>query len=76
MNRSAPKGGQVSVFGEVNPQHQGQRQSHEGPGDAAGAGGQGAAFRGGSGQVFTQLQVVPGQELEQLVQKDHGHGDL
>lgn len=75
-SQSGPQhGGHVSVCA-VDPQHQGQGDGHEGPGDALSACKQGAASAGRLLQLFTQLRVVPGGELEQLVQEDDGKGDL
>lgn len=74
-SQSGPQhGGHVSV-GAVDPQHQGQRHGHEGPGDALGACGQGAAF-GRLLRLFTEVHVVAGGILEQLVQQDDGQRDL
>lgn len=74
--QSGPQhGGHISV-GAVDPQHQGQGDGHEGPGDALGACRQRVAFAGRLLQLFTQVQVVPGCILEQLVQQDDGQGDL
>lgn len=69
-SQSGPQyGGHVSVCA-VDPQHQGQGNGHEGPGNALSACRQGAASLGRLLQLFTQLQVVPGGELQQLVQQD------
>ena len=65
--------GHVSVRA-VDPQHQWDGEGHEGPGDALHACSEAAAL--GLLLLFTGLQVVPGRELEQLVQQDDGQGDL
>lgn len=75
-SQSGPQhGGHVSV-GAVDPQHQGQGEGHKGPGDALGACRQGAASAGRLLQLVTKVQVVPGDELEQLVQQDNGQRHL
>lgn len=75
-SQSGPQdGGDVSV-GAVDPQHQGQGDGHEGPGDARGACRQVAAGAGWLLVAFTEIQVVPGRKLQQLVQQDDGEGDL
>lgn len=61
--QSGPQhGGHISV-GAVDPQHQGEGDGHEGPGDAFGACRQGAAFAGWLLQLITEVQVVPGHKL-------------
>lgn len=67
----------VSV-GAVNPQHQREGEGHKGPGDALHASKQGAAFAAGLLQLFTRvvLHVVPGCQLQDLVQQEDGQGEL
>lgn len=54
--------GHVSV-GAVDPQHQGQGDGHEGPGDALGTCRQRAAFASRLLHRFTEVHVVPGGVL-------------
>lgn len=61
-SQSGPQhGGHVSV-GAVDPQHQGQGDGHEGPGDALGTCRQRAAF-GRLLHLFTEVHVVAGKIL-------------
>ena len=73
-SHSGPEhGGGVSVDA-VNPHHQGEAEGHEGPRHALHACRQRASHR--LLQLFTRFLVVPGHELEDLVQQDDGQGDL
>ena len=75
-SHSGPKhGGGVSVDA-VNPHHQGEADGHEGPGHALHACTQWAALSRRLVQLFTRFLIVPGHELEDLVQQDDGQGDL
>lgn len=75
-SQSGPEHGRHVSVGAVDPQHQGQGDGHEGPGDAVGTCRQRTAFAGWLLQLFTKVQVVPGQKLKQLIQEDDGQWDL
>lgn len=62
-SQSGPQHGRHISVSAVDPQHQRQGDSHEGPGDALGTCRQRAAFAGRLLQLFTKFQVVSGQKL-------------
>lgn len=66
---------QVSVDA-VDPEHQGECDSHERPGDAIGAGAKRARVPRGRVQFFTGFEVIPSCEFQELVQQDDGQGDF
>lgn len=67
--------GHVSVSA-VDPQHQGEWESNEGPGDALCAGTERAGLALGTVQVFGLVQVISGRKLEHFVQQDDRQGNL
>lgn len=66
---------QVSVDA-VDPEHQGERESHKRPGDALGAGTERARLSRGRVQIFTGFEIIPGCEFQHLIQQDDWQRDL